>query len=203
MIKKTAFSILLKSLSYGLEKARCHHIKLFYLSMYCMLFAGCGKKVKGLEEEIDVRRETLTSDSIVLKDHYSPSGIEFLSKSQYDFANDSSVRIPASISVNEGNAGNNTAVIYFNAQSANDFGFYCKYIGGASTASPITQTEITNGLFYNFETCYTQANDQAEVNYYPGYEAIQFGNSSIILELLSADPLKETHATTEFEVNWR
>jgi hypothetical protein len=25
----------------------------------------------------------------------------------------------------------------------------------------------------------------------------------VILELLSADPLKETHATTEFEVNWR
>lgn len=201
MIKKTALNLL----SYGIDKARCHHIKLFYLSMYCMLLVGCGKQVKGLEEQTEIRRDSLSSDSFVLIDHFSPTGTtSFLPDSRFDFTSDSSVRIPASISVNYGNAGNNTAVIYFNATSSNDYGFYCKYIGGASSSSPITQTEITNGLSYNFETCYTQANDQGEVNYYPGYEAIQFGNTSIILELLSADPSHNTtQANTEFEVNWR
>lgn len=198
MLKKTALNIL----SYGIEKAKCHHIKLFYLSMYCMLMVGCGKKVKNQVEEQDIRRDTLTANSIILEDTLGKLASKTTGKSIYTFTQDSSVRIPASITVEAGNAGNNYAVIYFNSKSQSEFDFYCKYKGGATTSSPATETDFTNGLYYHFETCYTQENDIGEVGYYPGYEVINFSDNSLILDLLSADPRYNTQVAAEIEVNW-
>ena len=198
MIKKIAKNIL----SYGIEKARCHHIKLFYLSLYCMLFAGCGKAIKGLEEEQEITRDPFTASFIPLKDVYSPLSGKSSPNARYDFTSDSLVRIPASIEVEEGNAGNNVAVIYFNAKSESEFEFFCKYIGGASSSTPMTQTEITNGLFYHFDNCYSDTAELQPLNYHPGRQEIQYGNKSVILDVLSADPRYNTHVATEFEVEW-
>jgi hypothetical protein len=167
-----------------------------------MLFAGCGKAVNGLDEKEEVFRNAQTSSVIPLKDTYSPLGISSASNSRYDFKEDSLVRIPASIAVEEGNAGNNVAVIYFNADSENEFEYYCKYVGGASSSSPMTQTEISNGLFYHFDNCYQGSGELSPLNYYPGRKEIQRGNKAVILEVLSADPRYQTQAATEFEVEW-
>ncbi len=202
MLKKSILNLL----SYGIEKARCHHIKLFYMSLYCMLLVGCGKQVKNSAESEEIRRDSLTSSNIVLEDEFSSGSISSKStitlNSTFEFHQDSAVRIPASVAVTSGNAGNNTAVIYFNAQNEDDYGFYCKYIGGATSNSPVTQTDFTNGLFYHFHSCYTLPNDLGEVNYYPGREVIQFQENSVILELLSADPRYFTKAQAQLEVDW-
>lgn len=196
MFKKLTLNVL-KS---AIVKAKCHHMKLFYFSVYCFLLVGCGKKVENTQEQSDVNRSELSSQLIKLKAQLFKSGNAI--DEEYAFNSDSEVRIPASINITEGNAGNNMARVYFNAISENEYGFYCNYQGGASMQSPLTSGDIESGKKYIFENCYTQDNNQGEINYYPGYETIQYQNKSIIFELLSADPRYDTSAEAEFEVDF-
>ena len=196
MIKNTA----LKLLSYGIQKARCHRIKLFYFSAFCMFSVGCGKKVTNNEDQNEVRRDSLTVERIILDASLETNGLKDIER--YSFKKDSEVRVPASIEVDSGNAGNNFAVIYFQANSTTNFQFYCKYQGGANYASPSTVTDRINGLIYHFHSCYKELNDQRPVTYYPGSLITQYQGTKVILEILSADPKLDTSASTELEVNW-
>lgn len=193
MLRKTILN-LLKS---GIKTARCHHLKIFYFSLYCFLIVGCGKKVTNNPDDEQIAREALTTERVLLDATLKTNGEKELSA--YDFKKDAEVRIPASIRVIEGNAGNNTAVIYFNANSNTNFDVYCIYQGAASTASPIEEQDILNGLTYEFDSCY---DDLGYLNYYPGNGLIQDKGLSVILELISADSRYNTKVKTELEVDW-
>ncbi len=166
-----------------------------------LLQVGCGKKVTNREtdENTDDRRNVI-SEFYKLKSSLTTSGTSIADFNESEA--DHEVRIPASINVEEGNAGNKTAVIYFNAKSETNFSFYCRYTGGAPVESPIIDQDIEKGLAYNFDGCFTQVNDQSPINYYPGYELTHYKDNKVILELLSADPRFNAKANAEFEVIW-
>ena len=173
---------------------------LFYISIMLstLLQVGCGKGVKNdssSDDDSDIR--SITSEVHKLEASLKIDGSSELSMKS--FAEAREVRIPASIVVKNGNAGNNAAIIYFNANSDIDFDFYCKYIGGASVTSPENQEDVEKGLAYNFDDCYKALNDQRQINFYPGESITQKDESTVILELLSADPRFNTSAEAEIE----
>lgn len=188
----------LNSLGTAIAKTRCYYLRLFYLSIYCMLFIGCGKEIEQANDQQDVQRSNIESQIVKLNAKlYSDGNAEDV---QYDFDTDSEVRIPESLQVTKGNAGNNIARIYFNVDESGNFEFYCNYIGGASNASPNSPQDITSGHYYHFDSCYMEENYQQQVYYTPGYESIQFKSKSVVFKLISADPRFDTQVTAEFEI---
>lgn len=194
MIKKFALNLLQKAI----VKTKCYNLKLLYFSIYCVLLVGCGKKVEQTKEQV-VSRSRLETQIVKLKAKLFSNGNAI--DEDYEFDSDAEVRIPDSLRVTEGNAGNQIAKIYFNVDENDNFDFYCKYIGGASNATPNKPEEITSGHYYNFSACYLEENDQQQITYYPGYESIQYKNKSVVFKLISADPRFDTQASAEFEVN--
>lgn len=193
MIKKHVLNLL----KTAIVKTKCYNLKLFYFSIYCVLLVGCGKKIEQPSDQ-EVKRPRLETQIIKLKSKLFASGNS--TEQEHVFGTDSEVRIPDLLPVSEGNAGNQVARIYFNVDANDNFGFYCKYVGGASTATPNDPEEITNGHYYYFESCYKQEGDLEEINYYPGYESIQYENRSVVFKLISADPRFDTQASAEFEI---
>jgi hypothetical protein len=112
------------------------------------------------------------------------------------------VRIPASLNVKDGNAGDGQALIYFNSNTESDYDFYCKYIGGASSTSPTDEGEIAKGLKYNFDECYTQDNDQGQIGFNPGDAVTQYNNSSVVFRVESADPTENTTVEAIIDIDW-
>lgn len=196
MIRTTALNVL----KYGIETAKCHHIRFFYFGLYCLLMVGCGKKIKNSPELEEIQRSALTTDRIFLDSNLYTNGQKEISKYQFNEETDLEVTIPDVIKVTAGNAGNNTAVLYFNADSVSDFKYYCIYTGGSLYSSPTNPEDIEDGLLYHFDDCY---NLEGKVGFYPGYKLTHAHNKAVILELLSADPRYNTHATTELEVTYR
>lgn len=178
-------------------KTKSYNLKLFYVSIYCLLLVGCGKKIQQPQNQ-EVKLQRLESQMIELEAKLFANGNAV--DKEHRFTTDSEVRIPDSLRVTEGNAGNNIAKIYFNVDENKHFEFYCKYVGGASNASPNMPDEITNGHYYLFDTCYMQENDKEEINLIPGYESIQDKNKSVVFKLISADPRFDTQASADFEV---
>ena len=193
MFKNTALNLLKKAI----VKTKCYNLKLFYFSIYCLLLVGCGKKIEQPQDQ-DVRQERLESQIIKLNAKIFSNGNAV--DEEHEFTTDSEVRIPDSLQVIEGNAGNHIAKIYFNVDENDNFEFYCKYVGGASNATPNKPEEITSGHYYHFDTCYMQENDQQEINLLPGYESIQYKDKSVLFKLVGADPRFDTQAAAEFEV---
>lgn len=195
MVKTYALNLLKQAIT----KTKCYNLRLFYFSIYCFLLIGCGKKVESTPTNEDIQRAGLNTSIVKLESKIFTTGD--IIKRKYDFETDSEVRIPDVIKVTEGNAGNNQARIYFN-QDSSSFGFYCNYLGGASSASPINPDDFENGKMYYFDRCYTIEGDLGEINYYPGYESIQYEGKSVEFQILSADPRFDTSAEAEIEVNF-
>jgi len=196
MMRTTALNIL----KFGIETAKCHHLRFFYFGIYCLLMVGCGKKIKNSPALEEIQRNALTTDRIFLNSKLYVNGQKVNSKHLFAEDTDLEVTIPDIIRVNEGNAGNNTAVIYFNANSVTEFRYYCIYTGGALNSAPDDPQDIEDGLNYHFDDCY---NLEGKVGFYPGYQLTQDNDKAVILELLSADPRYNTTATTELEVRYR
>jgi hypothetical protein len=164
---------------------------------------GCGKKVTNdrspasddVSDSRAARSETFKFQASIQSDGTSQAAYK-------KFAQDLEARIPESINVKAGNAGNHSAVIYFNAISMTEFDFYCKYAGGASTSSPTEAEDIQKGLKYNFQDCYKNLGDQDQINYEPGEPITQFNDSALILELNGADSRYNTSAEADLELKW-
>jgi hypothetical protein len=166
------------------------------------LLVGCGKEVTNRapasDDVTDIRGGT--TETFKLSASFLPNG---LTQPKYKtFTKALEVRIPRTIDVKSGNAGNNTALLYFDATSVTDFGFYCKYIGGASTSSPLAEEDIQSGLKYNFDNCYMSLGDQRQINYPVDTWITQYEGSSLILELKGADSRFETDAEADLELKW-
>jgi hypothetical protein len=166
------------------------------------LQVGCGKKVTNRapasDNITDIRGGG--TETFKLNAKFSPGSNS--EPSYKRFAKDLEVRIPASIDVKSGNAGNNTAILYFNAISLTEFDFYCKYIGGASVSSPVIEEDIQKGLKYKFHDCYANSGDQNQINYEAGEPITQFDDSSLILEIEGSDSRFEMEAEADLELKW-
>lgn len=194
MLKNVALKLLKKAI----VKTKCYNLRLFYFSVYCLLLVGCGKKVE-VNENQEVQRPRLESAIVKLKAKLFKNGSAV--DEEYLFDEDAEVRIPEVIKVTQGNAGNQLARVYFNVNSDGSYGFFCSYIGGASSQTPNTPEEINEGHNYSFDNCYKNVNGvYEEINYYPGYESLQFENKSVVLSILGADPRFDTQAQADFEV---
>lgn len=191
-------NVALKFLKKAIVKTKCYNLRLFYFSVYCLLLVGCGKKVE-VNDNQEVRRPRLESALVKLKAKLFKNGSAV--DEEYLFSKDAEVRIPEVIKVTQGNAGNQLARVYFNVNSDDSYGFFCSYIGGASSQTPNSPDEINEGHNYSFDNCYKNINGSfEEINYYPGYESLQYENKSVVLSILGADPRFDTQAQAEFEV---
>lgn len=194
MLKRVTLNLLRTAIF----KTKCYNLKLFYFSIYCLLLVGCGKKIEQPTTE-EVRRPRLESSIVILKAKLFKTGNAV--DEEYTFDDDAEVRIPEEIEVTQGNAGNQLAKIYFNVNPDGSYGFHCEYFGGASSQTPQSPEDITEGHSYQFDTCYKEVNGNFEViNYYPGYESIQYENKSVVLSIVGADPRFDTQASAEFEI---
>lgn len=186
----------LNSLKKAIVKTKCYHLKLFYFSLYCLLCVGCGKKIQQDTTQQEVSQPRLEAQVIELKAKLLKSGSSI--DEEHTFTTDSEVRIPEVIEVTAGNAGNQLARIYFNFNDQSQkFDFYCNYIGGASTESPVTGDDIKNGELYYFDNCYAE---EGEITYLPGDNSIQDKDKAIVFKLISADPRYDTEAAAQFEI---
>jgi hypothetical protein len=166
------------------------------------LQVGCGKAVinKAPASDNNSAIQFITADSFKLSVNIDESGTS--SDSSKSFEKDLEVRIPASLNVKEGNAGDGKALIYFNSNTESDYDFYCKYIGGASSETPTEEDEIVKGLKYNFDECYTQDNDQGQIGFNPGDAVTQYNNSSVVFRVESADPTENTTVEAIIDIDW-
>ncbi len=167
------------------------------------LQVGCGKGVINkapASDNSDSAIRFITADSFKLSASIDQNGTATDSAKSFD--KDLELRIPASLDVTEGNAGNGTAAIYFNSNGETGYDFYCKYVGGASSATPTDETEIEKGLKYNFHDCYTQENDQGQISFRPGEAITQYDNSSVVFSVKSADPTEKTKVQADIEIDW-
>lgn len=193
MFKKVTLNLLRTAI----VKTKCYNLRLFYFSLYCFLMFGCGKKVDEGANKQEVNRPGLSTQFIKLKAKLFKTGQAI--DQEHVFENDSEVAIPESIQVKTGNAGNQTARIYFNLDEENKFSFYCNYMGGASTQSPINPEDIENGKTYTFDSCYTA---EGSINYYPGNEPTIYAGNSIMFKIISGDPRFDIEAVSEIEVDF-
>jgi hypothetical protein len=166
------------------------------------LQVGCGKGVINRAPASDNNSEVraITADSFKLSASLDTSGTNF--DSSKSFAKDLELRIPESLKVTEGNAGDGSAIVYFNSNGDTEYDFYCKYIGGASSQTPTDEEEIIKGLRYNFHDCYTQDNDQGQIGFNPGEAITQYNFSSVVFRVQSADPTENTTVEADIEINW-
>ena len=168
-----------------------------------LLATSCGKGFsdsQSADSQINDISTLQSSASYTLSSKIRLDSTRLLDSRSYPI--DHGVRIPASINVQEGNAGNSSAIIYFNARSTVDFSFYCRYVGGANTNSPVLPDQIEKGLSYDFDECFTRINNQDPINYVPGEELIQYKENFVILELLGADSRFKAEASAELELVW-
>lgn len=166
------------------------------------LIIGCGKELDTQIDEEVVSRQELKENSVILRSSLFTNG--GIAKDTYNFNENALVLIPAAIEVEEGNAGNQWARIYFN-EYLNEAEFFCDYKGGAFTQSPDNEWEIEKGKIYHFYGCYQDVDLDGtldELNYYPGMESIQDRDHSISLDILGADPRFNNTSKTLIEIEW-
>jgi hypothetical protein len=188
------------SLRFAIKKSQCYYWRLFLASLYCFLMFSCGKKAQLQEEANNVQTPALDSNVIQLRSKIMSFTGTTIDEQLY-FEQNSEVRLPLVIQVEKGTPSNKFARLYFNVDENSNFSFYCNYYEAelAQTATGLNSQQINNTHLY-FDRCFTQEGNLGEINYYPGYEAIQFRNRSVQFRLLGATPTIDTTAVAELEI---
>lgn len=184
-----------------MQKNKLHTTLIF---SFALLYVGCGKEVtnnRAPASEDFTGNQGLQTNTVKLK-ALIPQGSTNSVTSSVKFSKALEVFIPRSIDVSSGNAANQTAHIYFDANSIDDYTFYCKYIGSATTTTPNSPDEISKGLKYDFHDCYSLSGDNGQINYKPGDKITHYPESSVILELNGSDLRFNTEASTILELKW-
>lgn len=150
--------------------------------------------------------EPVLPASIVLRDNDEESdgrGIASSSdKDQFTFPQLARVSVPSHIFIEQGNAGNAQASIYFNLEKGTGFfDINCLYQGGASTTSPIDENDFQEGLKYTLVDCYDPWNNPMGVE--AGERIWIDQDNAIKMDMEAADPRFENKSITTLEIEWR
>lgn len=184
-------------------KLKCNHTKVLLISLYCLLFSACGKRiVKSKTSDAKTSQQTLSTNEIAIKAKLMRSGSVQIGN--YQFTQNALVAIPSFLKVLNGNAANKSARIYFNVENGKHE-FYCEYKGGANSPTPTEPSEVLKGKKYNFQTCYQDVNNDGvddPLNYYPKFMSHQDKGNNILLEVFNSDSRYDTEVEAIISIEW-
>lgn len=177
---------------------------IFTLS-FALITQSCGKKIEDSssgERKPGSQNEYITVEDITLEASVDQDINRIIASSS--IPRHGSMKIPESIKVIEGNAGNYWARLTIN-KDIEGFEFYCLYQGGAKLARPdeiVHAEDFKKGLTYHFKGCFNEDNQEFMVEDLELFTTPIYQNKNIELRLLGAHPDHFTKAITNLLVTW-
>jgi hypothetical protein len=178
--------------------------KLCALPIATLLLQSCGKKINSeASDGAGVFRPGITNLDINLESTIDRNTSRFSDEEVNPRLGLS--KIPDSINVTEGNAGNFYSKLFFNVETNGDYEFYCLYRGGSALPNPSQSSqliEFEKGLKYSFVSCFDQDNRDIgiELEDLENYTTPIDDNKKVKLVLVGGHPDLRTKANVNLRV---